>query len=68
MVVSGKNPYTPGMEGGCTKTAYEAWGEQCMTKDPCTTCKYWPIYPCHSIYRPMVECLHEYTNDDITVN
>ena len=45
MVVTGKNPYTPGMEGGCTKTAYEAWGKQCMTKDPCTTCKYWPIYP-----------------------
>ena len=29
---------------------------------------YWPIYPCYSPKRPMVECLFEYTNDPISVD
>ena len=30
--------------------------------------KYWPIYPCYSPSKPMVVCLHEYTNDGISVD
>ena len=31
-------------------------------------CKYWPIYPCYSEKKPMVNCIHEYTNDPISVD
>ena len=38
-----------------------------MTKDPCTVCQYWPIYPCYTETRPMVDCVAEYTNDGVSV-
>ena len=33
-----------------------------------TECKYWPIYPCYSEKKPMISCIHEYTNDPISVD
>jgi len=42
--------------------ANNAWSQT-----PCTECQYWPIYPCYSAARPMVDCVAEYTNDYISV-
>ena len=39
-----------------------------MEDFPCEECQYWPIYPCHSSTRPMVDCLAVYDNDGIAVD
>ena len=39
---------------------------RCLEEHPCKDCQYWPIYPCYSSKRPMVACIHEYTNDPIS--
>ena len=41
---------------------------KCIEDRPCDKCQYWPIYPCYSKDRPMVECLVEYVNDPISVD
>ena len=40
----------------------------CMEESPCEECQYWPIYPCYSATRPMVDCLAVYDNDMIAVS
>ena len=41
---------------------------QCVSTNFCTTCQYWPIYPCYSTKRPMVDCVAAYDNDKIAVS
>ena len=41
---------------------------QCKQTHFCTDCQYWPIYPCYSPNRPMIDCVMEYTNDKISAN
>lgn len=41
--------------------------EECMAESPCTECQYWPIYPCYSFQKPIVNCLTAYSNDPVTV-
>ena len=38
-----------------------------MEDFPCEECQYWPIYPCYSNTKPMVDCLAVYDNDAIAV-
>ena len=38
-----------------------------MADFPCKECQYWPIYPCYSATKPMVDCLAVYDNDAIAV-
>ena len=38
-----------------------------MADFPCEECQYWPIYPCYSATKPMVDCLAVYDNDAIAV-
>ena len=40
--------------------------EQCAQKYPCEECQYWPIYPCYTPKRPMINCLQDYYNDFYT--
>ena len=40
--------------------------KECIEERPCTECQYWPIYPCYSFTRPVVDCLVEYSNDWIS--
>ena len=39
-----------------------------MEDFPCEECQYWPIYPCYSAAKPMVDCLAVYDNDAIAVS
>jgi len=41
--------------------------DDCAAEYPCEDCQYWPIYPCYSSIRPMVDCLSVYSNDGIAV-
>ena len=41
---------------------------ECMEDFPCEECQYWPIYPCYSATKPMVDCLAVYDNDAIAVS
>ena len=41
---------------------------ECMADFPCEECQYWPIYPCYSATKPMVDCLAVYDNDAIAVD
>ena len=44
-------------------------GLRCVPiSEPLYYTQYWPIYPCYSPAKPMVVCLHEYTNDGISVD
>ena len=67
MTLTGERPFVPNQGGQCTMTAYEQYKGQCRTKDPCTVCQYWPIYPCYVESHPMIHCIMEYTNDAISV-
>ena len=42
--------------------------QQCIEEYPCSECQYWPIYPCYTPEKPMIDCLTEYTNDGTTTN
>lgn len=72
MSLTGQRPYTPGCEGQVEHSVWEQCGgncDQCIQQNGfCSDCKYWPIYPCYSPAKPMVVCLHEYTNDGISVD
>ena len=67
MTLTGERPFVPNQGGQCTMSAYVEYKTKCRTKDPCTVCQYWPIYPCYSETRPMIDCVMEYTNDGISV-
>ena len=69
LALTGSKPYFPGCQGQVTASEFE----QCHIKDcdqctPCKECQYWPIYPCYSSKRPMIDCLVEYVNDPISVD
>merc|ERR1712020_437196 len=64
----GKAPDLPGMQGQCTHSSFEEYGKACATKDPCTECYVWPIYPCYQPKRAMIDCVAEYINDGISVD
>ena len=64
-------PYLPGCQG---QVAASDFGtncngcNQCIATHFCDECKYWPIYPCFSPVRPMIDCVVEYVNDGISTN
>ena len=74
LALTGQKPYFPDCPGQVTHSDYVECHRdhktcaQCILERPCTECQYWPIYPCYSPMRPMVECLFEYTNDPISVD
>jgi len=69
MAINEEPPNLPGCQGQVTASDWANCDDQditcdvCITNNDCTECKYWPIYPCYSPKRPMVNCLTEYTND-----
>ena len=63
MALNGERPFVPNQGAQCTASSFAEHGGKCRTDDPCTTCQYWPIYPCYTSQRPMVDCVMEYTND-----
>lgn len=63
MVVRGKEPSSPQLEAECARSSHTAYGTDCKEEEPCTACEYWPIYPCYSTTKPMIDCLMMYTND-----
>ena len=68
MAHTGLPPNLPAMQAQCTKSSFDEWGKDCDEEDPCEDCQYWPIYPCYSSQRQMVDCVAEYTNDGISVD
>ena len=67
LTLTGERPFVPNKGAQCTASSFAEYGGQCMAKDPCTVCQYWPIYPCYTETRPMVHCIAEYTNDGVSV-
>ena len=41
---------------------------QCVERYDCPGCEFWPIYPCFSSRRPIVDCVSAYDNDRIAVD
>jgi len=69
MAITGDPINLPGCQGQVTASDFAnecANCNACLQSHPCTECQYWPIYPCYSPKRPMVNCLSEYTNDFIS--
>ena len=67
LTLTGERPFVPNKGAQCSMSSFVEYGGQCMEKDPCTTCQYWPIYPCYKESRPMIDCIMEYTNDGVSV-
>ena len=67
-------PYLPGCQGQVLATDWDKCQAQhlncqrCSEDYPCPDCQYWPLYPCYTPEKPMVDCISEYTNDGITTN
>merc|ERR1712156_172942 len=70
---------TPGCQGHMKKSdiltcSAELGGAKSVCKTcqkkgyGCKECQYWPIYPCYSDKRPMVQCSVKYENDGISGN
>ena len=55
----------PQMEVKCSKSGFKEYGRNCSQIQPCTDCKYWPIYPCFHSQKPMIVCVSDYNNDYI---
>ena len=68
MGLTGLPPTLPGAQAQCTASAFKQYGMDCMTKDPCTDCQYWPIYPCYQSQGPMIDCVVEYSNDPVSTS
>merc|ERR1712051_585491 len=70
MALTGVRPYLPGCQGQVTASDFLTCNNcnQCINTNFCNECQYWPIYPCYSPVRPMVDCVAEYVNDGISVN
>ena len=70
---SGQRPFFPGCEGHVRWSDHLYCNQNhincadCIKERPCKECQYWPIYPCYSSKRPMVNCIVEYTNDPVSV-
>ena len=64
----------PGCQGLVSASQLEACSadkktkgcRKCRAAHPCTECQYWPIYPCYSSRKPIVDCVVEYDNDGIS--
>ena len=67
LTLTGERPFVPNQGAQCSASSFEEYGASCRTQDPCTTCQYWPIYPCYKKSRPMIDCVMEYTNDGVSV-
>ena len=69
-IYTGVRPYLPGCQGQVTASDFLTYNNcnQCINTNFCDECQYWPIYPCYSLVRPMVDCVAEYVNDGISVN
>merc|ERR1719265_1262784 len=67
LAIKGLLPVPPRKESRCSRWAYDQYGDECETKKPCASCKYFPIYPCH-FRKPMVHCLSFYSNDEETAS
>jgi len=65
MALTGKAPTLPGAQAQCTASAFAELKRDCMVKEPCEDCEYWPIYPCYNKKRAMIDCLADYKNDYI---
>ena len=74
MSLNGMKPYLPGCEG---QVLHSDWTQcqaqhlncqRCSDEYSCPECQYFPIYPCYTPEKPMVECISEYTNDGVTTN
>ena len=57
LALSGVPPLLPMRESACTASSFARHGEECLEKEPCRACEFWPLYPCHHPHRPMIECL-----------
>jgi len=66
--LTGLPPTLPGAQAQCTASAFKEYQFDCITKEPCTDCQYWPIYPCYQPQRPMIDCVVEYSNDPISTS
>ena len=73
LALTGEPPNLPGCQGQVTASDFatcQANGQNCNAckeTNFCDECQYWPIYPCYSPKRQMVNCIMEYTNDGISV-
>ena len=63
MALNGHKPDWPRLEAQCTVSSFDQFGKKCKEKQPCTECKYWPIYPCYQPKRAVIDCVVDYTND-----
>jgi len=74
MAYTGVKPNLPGCQAQVKASVFaECQADNtvcsdCMEESPCEECQYWPIYPCYSATRPMVDCLAVYDNDMIAVS
>lgn len=65
LAITGQRPFTPRMEAQCSSSSFEQYEHNCLLQEPCTTCDFWPIFPCYQTTSPMVECLSSYDDDGI---
>jgi hypothetical protein len=70
LAYTGEEPNLPGCQGQVTASDYAECDncKACIETNFCTECQYWPIYPCYSATRPMVDCVAAYDNDNIAVS
>ena len=66
MALTGVPPTLPASQAQCTASSFAEYGRDCVDEDPCTTCQYWPVYPCYQPQRAMKHCIVEYDNDFIS--
>ena len=74
MGLSGMKPILPGCRAQVLTSDWSKCKAQqkgynwCIQEFPCPECQYWPIYPCYTPEKPMVDCISEYTNDGASTN
>jgi len=76
LAYTGVGPNLPGCQAQVKASVYtecqasnpKLMCNDCQEESPCEECQYWPIYPCYSASRPMVDCLAVYDNDNIAVD
>jgi len=70
MALTGQRPFLPGCEGQVRASIFKRNKpcQRAVQSYPCKECQYWPIYPCYTPKRPMVDCVAEYTNDFVSVD
>merc|ERR1711971_616054 len=70
MAYTGQPPNLPGCQAHVKASVFAECDScnECMEDFPCEECQYWPIYPCYSATKPMVDCLAVYDNDAIAVS